>query len=637
MNIHIILIPLFPLVAFVINILSGKRMPKPSAWISISGVFLSFLVSLFTFIQYVSIHEPIPLSLPWVKIKDINFPFGFVVDSLSAVMIMVVTTISLLIHIYSVGYMHGDKRYSRFFAYLSLFTASMLELVLADNLLSIFIGWELVGLCSYLLIGFWYEKESAANAGRKAFITTKIGDFGFYAGILLLFSLTNSVKFTEITEKITSLSPQLITISAILVFSGAVGKSAQFPLHVWLPDAMEGPTPVSALIHAATMVAAGVYLVARMFGVFIHSGIAMNVVTYIGTITAFIAASIALVTTDIKRVLAYSTISQLGYMMLGLGVGGYTAGMFHLTTHAFFKALLFLAAGSVIHGCHGLQNIFYMGGLSKKMKITSFTFLIASLSIAGIWPFSGFFSKDEILLSAYHSNKFVYIIATIVAMMTSFYMFRLYFLTFTGKERSKEAASAHESPYIMTIPLIILAFFSTILGFSLLKDNFFPNLVHFENTLHHEPNYQVIFISLSAALIGIFLAWIMYYKNLISASAIANKLKFVYTILYHKYYFDEIYEAIIINPVQKLTQILFKFDLKVIDGIFVDGTAYAVSFISKVKSMFDLYIIDGAVNGVAWITKKIGSIIRILHTGLVQNYILIIIAGLVIIILFQIM
>ena len=632
---NIILIPVIPLLAFFINIVFGKRFPKKSALISILAVFISFLLSIFVLINFSKTHEPITYNWNWI-ITSTTIPFGITVDGLTCIMLMVVTIVSLLVHIYSVGYMHGDPRYSRFFAFLSLFTASMLELVLANNLLAIFIGWELVGLCSYLLIGFWYEKESASNAGRKAFITTKIGDLGFFIGILLLFSLTGVFGFEEIHKIIEegSINHTLLTISAILIFCGAIGKSAQFPLHVWLPDAMEGPTPVSALIHAATMVVAGVYMVARFYGLFFSSEQALLVVAWIGTITAFLAATIAVVTTDIKRVLAYSTLSQLGYMMLALGITGYTASIFHLATHAFFKALLFLGAGSVIHGC-GVQDIREMGGLGKKMKITSITFFIAALAISGIWPFSGFYSKDEILLSAYNNNLAIYLIATFVAFLTSFYMFRLCFLTFTGEYRGK--SHVHESPLVMTVPLIILAIFSIVSGKLLLVGNFFSGLVHWHGFHHPEENRIVVLVSTIVAISGIFLAWAIYVKKWINAGQIAARFSTIHKILLNKYYFDEFYQIAILNPLSKLGELLRKFDLKVIDGICVDGSAYVTWLISKAKAWFDLKFVDGSVDGIAWITKFSGGALRIIQTGFVQNYMFIIVISLSFIIIFYVL
>lgn len=640
----IIFVPLIPLLSFAVIILFGSKLRTKAAYISIAAALASFIISVLTFIKIAQTGPQNELIYNWFNTGSTFLQIGFMMDGLSAVMLIVVTTVSSLIQIYSIGYMHGDARYSRYYAYLSLFTFSMLGLVLSNNFLQIFVFWELVGVCSYFLIGFWFEKKSAADAGKKAFITTKIGDFGFYIGILLIFVLTGSLNFSEIAHKLGSegiamtISPVLLTVTAILLFCGAVGKSAQFPLHVWLPDAMEGPTPVSALIHAATMVAAGVYLVARCFFLFSMSPAAMNVIAYIGIITAFMAATIAVVSNDVKRVLAYSTLSQLGYMMVALGVGGYTSGMFHLTTHAFFKALLFLCAGSIIHAVHN-QDIRGMGGLFKNMKITGATFLIASLSIAGIWPFSGFYSKDEVLLSIYNSgNMFIYVVATFVAFLTAFYMFRLFFMVFTGESRSNDGHHVHESPFTMTVPLMILAVLSIISGKFLAEGGFFAKFISVSHEAHVAEHggagQMVMIISLIVAITGIVLAWLTYSKKIISAEKIASTFKPVYTILYNKYYFDEIYNIILIQPVIKLTRGLAKFDLKVIDGA-VNGSALLTVLISKAKGIFDNIVVDGAVNGTAWITKKTGNTIKLVQTGFVQNYMLIIFVSVTLILLLR--
>jgi NADH-quinone oxidoreductase subunit L len=630
------LIPLFPLLAFTIIIFFGKRIPKLSALISIFGIFCSFIFALGALIDTVYGRSININFVPWLTFGNYQLKFGFLVDPLTAMMLMVVTFIGMLIQIYSIGYMHGDKRYPRFFAYMSLFTFSMLGLVLANNFAEIFIFWELVGLCSYLLISFWFERTSAANAGKKAFITTRIGDTGLLIGIFILFYTTGTVHFAELTESVVNQGGQLLTIAAILIFCGAIGKSAQFPLHVWLPDAMEGPTPVSALIHAATMVAAGVYLVARSFVLFHFHHEAMLVVAYIGTITAFMAATIALVQNDIKRVLAYSTISQLGFMMLGLGVGGYTAGSFHLMTHAFFKALLFLGAGSVIHGT-GTQDIREMGGLYPKMKTTAVTFFIACLAIAGVPPLSGFWSKDEILLEAYRSGHYsIYLIGTLTAFITAFYMFRLFFMTFTGTLRNKEI-HAHESPKVMTIPLILLALGAALVGIpgSPLMGNWFQHYIHFGNE-HSEPSILIMVISVLIGLSGIAVAFLAYGKNIpaISMAAVAGRFQFIYRALLNKYYFDELYDLLFINPVIKLTKFAFAFDQIIIDGT-VNGIAWVTVLVSKLKNLFDIYVVDGLVNFIGWVTESGSKIVRKTQTGIIQNYTLFVILGLAIIILIK--
>ena len=461
------IIPLLPLLAFFINIAVGRRLPRKGDWVSIAAIGAGLAMSIAIFFEVFRIHDPnfkYHVVYPWL---DIGGRFvvnaGILVDNITAVMLVVVTGVSTLVHIYSIGYMHGDPRYSRFFAYLSIFSFSMLGLVLAESFFFIYIFWELVGLASYLLIGFWFEKKSAADAGKKAFIVNRVGDFGFLIGFLILFASTGVLGYDEVFQGIREgkVAGTLLTLAGIGIFCGAIGKSAQFPLHVWLPDAMEGPTPVSALIHAATMVAAGVYLVGRVYPIFTPD--AFLVIAYIGLLTLFISATIALTARDIKKVLAYSTCSQLGFMIMGLGVGGYTAGLLHLTTHAAFKACLFLGSGSVIHAVHS-QDIFEMGGLWKKMKITAVTFIIATLAIAGVPGFSGFYSKDMILGAAlefgmkHPQHMIIFVVTLFTAGMTAFYMFRLVILTFFGKPRDHHKYDhAHESPPNMWVPLVVLA------------------------------------------------------------------------------------------------------------------------------------------------------------------------------------
>jgi NADH-quinone oxidoreductase subunit L len=507
-----------------------------------------------------------------------------------------------------------DPGFSRYFAFLSLFTFSMLGLVLSNNFLQMYIFWELVGVCSYLLIGYWYHKPSAAEAGKKAFITTRVGDVGFMIGILLLFKLTGSFCFEEIGNIIKSgnfpalggLTPeQTLTIIALLVFCGAIGKSAQFPLHVWLPDAMEGPTPVSALIHAATMVAAGVYLVGRLFSMFFACPDALIVVAYIGGFTAIFSATIALTQNDIKRIIAYSTLSQLGYMMLALGVCGYTAGLFHLMTHAFFKALLFLCAGSVIHAIHS-NDIWSAGGLFRPMKITAITFIIAALSLAGIPPLAGFWSKDEILIAVFNSgDMLLFSFAIITVFLTAFYIFRLFFVVFMGKE--KEENHVHESPKVMTIPMVILAIFSIIAGFvgSPWFGNWIGDFIHFEGLHHHghpTGHENIMYLGMFMAILGIFIAWIIYGVKWVSATKLAKAFYPIYALLFNKYWVDELYDFIFVKPLHRFT---------------------------KWTLNFDLWVIDGLVNGVAYFSKGLGIILRVFQTGLVQGYMLVIILGII--------
>jgi len=633
------LIPLLPLLSFVFIIFFTIKKPKLSSYLSVGAVSISFILSFLVLINVLRDPQSKEFLFNWIAIPGFTIQMGMLIDPLTSVMLMVVTTVSMLVQIYSVGYMAGDPRFSRYFSFLSLFTFSMLGLVLANNFFEIFIFWELVGLTSYLLIGFWFEKKSAADAGKKAFITTRTGDLGFLVGIFLLVSAAGTFNFNQIFHQIEAnqISTGLLTLSAILIFCGAVGKSAQFPLHVWLPDAMEGPTPVSALIHAATMVAAGVYLVARTMTLFSASASASLVVAIIGAFTAFLAASIGLVQNDIKRVLAYSTISQLGYMMMALGLGGFTAGTFHLMTHASFKALLFLGAGSVIHAIH-TNDIWEMGGLYPKMKTTAITFIIGSLSLAGIFPLSGFWSKDEILLIAGHKNPIFMLVGLAVAFMTAFYMFRICFVTFYGKPKDQHKFEhAHESPKVMTIPLVVLAFlsiFSGWLGIPWLRKGY-SSFVYFHEVHHLEPNFILMGFATLVALSGVLLAYLMYYKGSISPERLKQRFGFIYKVLYNKYYFDEIYNAIIVNPILKLSSGLFRFDLGIIDWL-VNFFGDFTLFLSKIKEWFDTNIVDGGVNGVAYVLKKTGLGLRQIQTGQLQNYALIIFFGIVLILLFKI-
>jgi NADH-quinone oxidoreductase subunit L len=526
----------------------------------------------------------------------------------------------------------------------------MLGLVLANNFFMIFIFWELVGLTSYLLISFWFEKKSAADAGKKAFLTTRVGDLGFICGLLLIGVYAGTFNYQEVFAAASSgvIPPAILTLAAIGVFAGAVGKSAQFPLHVWLPDAMEGPTPVSALIHAATMVAAGVYLVARSMNLFVGSADAAMVVAVIGLITSFMAATIGLVQNDIKRILAFSTCSQLGYMIMALGLfgydtatghhsAGYVAGTLHLMTHAFFKALLFLGAGSVIHAVH-TNDIQEMGGLRKKMKWTYLTMVIASLSIAGIFPLSGFWSKDEIIATTYHHPVF-FIFTLAIAFMTAFYMFRLVFLTFYGEPRDHHRFEhAHESPKVMTWPLIFLGVLSICAGWVALPwlHNGYSSFVFFGDEPHHaEPSYFLMILSTVVAVSGILLAYVIYYRRAISADAIAAKFKPLYTLLYNKYYFDELYNLILLQPILKIASFLWSFDAKVVDGA-VNGTGWLTMIGSEINHWFDKWIVDGAVNGSGWLVRQFGGILRYLQSGRVQFYALFMVSMMVIFALYKI-
>ncbi len=536
----------------------------------------------------------------WLKIGDLGITAGFEVNQLNALMLVIVSLVSFLVHTYSKGYMHDDDRFSVFYAYLGLFTFAMLGLVISPNLLQTYIFWELVGLGSFLLIGFYFYKEEAKAAAKKAFIMTRIGDVGLLIGMILLFWQVGSFEYDAIFQAVDKgvISAGMITLTAILIFVGAVGKSGQFPLHTWLPDAMEGPTPVSALIHAATMVAAGVYLVAALFPLFTASETALITIATVGAFTAIFAASIGLVQTDIKRVLAYSTVSQLGYMMLALGSAGYVAGVFHLMTHAFFKALLFLAAGSVIHAV-ATQDIEKMGGLWKKLKVTGPLFLIGTLAISGVPLFSGFFSKDEILVAAWEAgHPVLFTLAVIAAFFTAFYMFRLFFMVFTGEARSK-MENVHESPVSMTWPMVILGilaivagyvntpWFGTFLGDWLLDGNEALGHGHIEGPL------WIMVVATVVSLLGIFLAWLIYGKKSISRDWITSSIPGVHGILYNKYFIDEIYE-------------------------------YTIIYATKVFSLFlryiEIFIVEGMVKSIVAIVHKLGKIGSKVQNGQVQVY-----------------
>jgi len=603
-----ILIPLLPFAGFLIAGLFGKYLKERAAAVAVAGVFGAFVFSVSAFLDVLGgtlIDENL---YSWITIGNLNISVGFQIDQLTAVMLMVVTTLSTLIHIYSVGYMHGDKGFTRFFAYLELFTFFMLVLVMANNFLLMFVGWEGVGLCSYLLIGFWYEKKSASDAGIKAFVVNRVGDFGFVLGMMLIFTTFGTLDFTDVFKaastpaaaqsvSLVGVEMSVVTLICLLLFVGATGKSAQIPLYVWLPDAMEGPTPVSALIHAATMVTAGVFMVARCAPLFILSHTAMTVVAVVGGVTAIFAATIGLVQNDIKRVIAYSSISQLGYMFLGLGVGAFAAGIFHLTTHAFFKGLLFLASGSVIHALSGEQDMRKMGSLKSKIKVTYAVFVIGSLALAGIFPFAGFFSKDEILWSVYGSNRLLWVLGVIGALMTAFYSFRLIYLTFYGTSRMDHDVEhhVHESPKIMTVPLMILAFFSITIGWIGIPGAIVSHANLFAEFLapvfpaaHHGGEESrvleigLMIFSVTVALIGIRMAYKLYVQSTSIPDRIAAKFKGVYELLLNKYRVDEVYNAIFVEGlVHRLAKVLHTVgDVKIIDG-FINGMAAAIGRTSE--------------------------------------------------------
>ena len=616
------LIPFIPALSTFILAVFGHKLSKK--WVSIQAclsVFASFVIAVISFfgIQGHSSEFPIVKSLfSWIESGNFKADLALQFDPLTAVMCLVVTGVGFLIHVYSTGYMADDAGYTRFFTYLNLFMFAMLILVMGANLVVMFVGWEGVGLCSYLLIGFWFDKPTAAAAGKKAFIVNRIGDAGFLLGILFILINIGSTSFSDINNAVHggAVTSGLATLIGILLFIGACGKSAQIPLYIWLPDAMEGPTPVSALIHAATMVTAGVYMVARMNVLYALSHTATDIIALIGALTAIFAATMALTQNDIKRVLAYSTISQLGYMFIGCGVGAYSAGIFHLYTHAFFKGLLFLAAGSVMHAMSGELNMKKMGGLKKYLPRTYPTFLIGAIAIAGVPFLSGFFSKDAILTSAFANGKyFIWALGICGAILTAFYMFRLIFLTFHGEERIEPEAKKHlhESPSSMTIPLMILAFFSIVAGYVGMPVVFGKNLDKFghflEPVIHqsHEAHLSIgtewglIGISVVVALAGIFIASIFYLKKTEIPANLVKRFPFIYKLLYNKYYVDELYDATIVNPMVKGSELVYKH--------------------------FDLAVIDATVNNTGNVTNFFGKMLSYLQTGLIKDYALIFLLG----------
>jgi len=604
------LIPALPFLSFLLIAFVTKRSKGLSSTVSILAILTALGLACAIALGLIQsgaelVEHPVIVNVNWLNIGGLKIDFGTVVDPLSTMMLFVVTLVASMVQIYSLGYMHGDKGWSRYYAYQSLFASSMLGMVLATNLLQLFIFWELVGLCSYLLIGFWYFKVSAREAAKKAFMTTRVGDFGLLLGMLFLYVKFDTLDFAALSTILNTNFQDValigtvsyVTVMAFLVFMGPVGKSGQFPLHVWLPDAMEGPTPVSALIHAATMVVAGVYLVARMYFLFDHaSPAALQFIAGLGAFTAIFSASIAIAQDDIKRILAFSTLSQLGYMMFGLGVHSYSGSMFHLMTHAFFKALMFLGAGSVIHAMHEKQNIWDMGGLWKKMPITGWTFLIGVLAISGVPPFAGFFSKDELLANALHNgHPIIYAVGLFTAFLTAFYMSRLFFVAFCGPEKPEN--HPHESPWSMTIPLMILAFFSFIGGWAALPEHNFAYFVHYLPLGHEfEPeaiDWGLAGISVLAGLLGIGLAYIIYLKKSISAENIVARFPGIYKVLQNKYYIDEVYLWIIKNVMGGLAKVLY---------------------------WFDIFFIDGIINGIALITRGSAKILRRTSTGQLQTY-----------------
>ncbi len=605
---HLWLIPALPLAGFLLNGIFGRRAPKAFVdVIAVGTVALSFgwvLKILLALAPLEAAH--IERYGTWIQSGALQIPLELAVDRLTAVMLLVVTGVGLLIHIYSTGYMAQEGGYYRFFAFLNLFMFFMLVLVLANNYLLMFVGWEGVGLCSYLLIGFYFLRKSATTAGNKAFIVNRIGDFGFSLAIYLMVVTFGSLDFPQVFAAAADMpveeSAGILTAICLLLFVGATGKSAQVPLYVWLPDAMEGPTPVSALIHAATMVTAGVYMVARSSALYLHAPIAMDAVAVVGLVTAVLAATIGLAQTDIKRVFAYSTVSQLGYMVLALGVGAFAAGIFHIVTHAFFKALLFLGAGSVIHALGGEQDLRHMGGLRSKTPITFATLLCAAVAIAGVPPFSGFFSKDEILLAAHHHAPWMYWVGVVTAGMTAFYVFRAIFLAFFGEPRSHQ--HAHESPPSMTGPLVVLALLS--LGGGFLAVPRFLEPVFGAADSQHEASLVVV--SVAAGLIGIAIAYLFYVGRPGLADAFVARVAGLYRLVYNKYFVDEVYNAVVVQPTVRGSRTLLW------RGI-------------------DAGLIDGSVHGIGARARDLGQLLRLLQSGNIRSYAAWVLVGSVLVLL----
>jgi NADH-quinone oxidoreductase subunit L len=641
-----------PLIGAIVNGLLGAKIQK--AWgkgaigfLACAPVVVAFALSLTAFFTLTGL-EPekrflIDNLFPWIYLGSLKVDMAFLVDPLSAVMILVVTGVGGLIHIYATGYMHDDRGFWRFFAYLNLFMAAMLTLVLGDSLLLLFVGWEGVGLCSYALIGFWYTDHNNARAGNKAFIVNRVGDFGFVLGMFLLFwsldaqghgtlTIREMVKWAPAIKDAMLWGMPVVTLATLFLFVGAAGKSAQIPLFVWLPDAMAGPTPVSALIHAATMVTAGVYMTARMNVFFSMAPDTLNVIAVIGVATALLAATIALTQNDIKKVLAYSTVSQLGYMFIGVGVGGYAAAIFHLMTHAFFKACLFLGAGSVIHAMHHEQDMRKMGGLKKFMPVTFWTFFISVLAIAGFPPLAGFFSKDEILWLAFSGHhEIIWFLALCGAGMTAFYMFRQLFMVFFGQCRADHHTQEHlhDSPGVMTLPLVVLAAGAVVAGWIGLPAVFGgsqfahwlePVIAHGEHHGSHAVELGLMGCSIAVAAAGVFLAFLMYYRAALSPQRFVDFAGgFLYRLFDNKWYFDEIYQVVFVNGTLLLARIGALFDQYIIDGI-VDGSAALTRFSSWLNGLFDNYVIDGIVNAIANLTFWTGNKFRRIQTGNINSY-----------------
>ncbi len=624
------LIPVFPLIGFLVNGLLARRLPEQAIGsIASFAVFASFLVAISIFFEVLGMSPASRFQerivYTWILSGELSVPVGFLVDPLSLIMMMVVSGVGFIIHVYSIGYMHGEYGYRRYFAYLNLFVFNMLVLVSANNFLLMFVGWEGVGLCSYLLIGYYYEKKSAADAGKKAFVVNRVGDFGFLIGMFLIFTTFGTLDYMDVfaaAPDTLSYGGLMVTAITLCLFIGATGKSAQIPLYTWLPDAMEGPTPVSALIHAATMVTAGVYMVARCSVLYAMAPISLETVAVVGGLTAFFAATIGMTQFDIKRVLAYSTISQLGYMFMACGVGAFASGIFHLMTHAFFKALLFMAAGSVMHALAGELDMRKMGGLKKYLPYTFFTYLFGTLAIAGIFPFAGFFSKDEILYLSFMKHPIFWTVGAVAALMTSFYMFRSVYMTFYGDSRMDPHVESHvhESPPVMTIPLVILAILSLVgglVGMPIIEGGhkfgefLAPVFAQANGILSHGGAHHgahdltlelvLMAVSLAIAVIGLLVARWMYLQDPQVPDRVIARFKGWHELVYNKYWVDELYDALFVNSIVRFSRFLWR--------------------------SFDAQVIDGAVNLTGWVTRSVGSGMRYLQSGLIKDYALSILVG----------
>ncbi|WP_426490314.1 NADH-quinone oxidoreductase subunit L [Hymenobacter sp. 102] len=622
-----VLIPLLPFLGFLINGLLNRKLSGTVAGaISSLAVLGSFAISVFLFLNFQ--YQYTVTLFDWISVGSMQIPFSYQIDQLSLIMLLLVTGVGFLIHVYSIGYMHHDENVGKFFSFLNLFVFSMLVLVLGANFVILFIGWEGVGLCSYLLIGFWNKNTAYNNAAKKAFIINRVGDLGFLLGIFLIYLTFDSVQYAEVFQKASTLQigTGVVTAITLLLFVGATGKSAQLPLYTWLPDAMAGPTPVSALIHAATMVTAGIYMILRANVLFTLAPDTLEVIAIIGAATALFAATIGLAQNDIKKVLAYSTVSQLGYMFLALGVMGYSTSLFHVLTHAFFKALMFLGAGSVIHAMSNEQDMRRMGGLRKSLPITFITFFVGCLAIAGIPPFSGFFSKDEILLHAFEHSKVLYAVGLFTAFLTAFYMFRLLFLTFFGEFRGTEEQKhhLHESPASMTLPLIVLAILAAVGGFmnapfflgeeNAYLANYLAPLFTYSKQLNpaafgvhadHATELMLIGLSVGAGVLGIILAYVQYVSRGVRPVEDGESRGFLENLIYHKYYIDELYNALFVRPIMWLSRGLFRY---VENGI-----------------------IDPIVNGFGRLTMGGGQLLRYVQTGSVETYLILMVVGIVLV------